>query len=148
MGFHAGFIAVENEQISLTAVSDLGVCGEQSGSEFEQELNRCVVCGGRWFIQLESSHLCSPVTLKRDLWISAFESAPVLSVRHSRGYYYLCHGLHNLWGWTWTHHVLLSIYIKVIGKSLSFVDIANSNGCIHLSIQYTSCCYESTDLSH
>lgn len=47
MGFHAGFIAVENEQISLTAVSDLGVCGEQSGSEFEQELNRCVVCGGR-----------------------------------------------------------------------------------------------------
>ncbi len=44
MGFHVGFITVENEQISLAAVSDPNACNDQSGWEFEEELDRCAVC--------------------------------------------------------------------------------------------------------
>lgn len=44
MGFHAGFITVEYEQISLAAVSDPSACTDQSGWEFGEELDRCAVC--------------------------------------------------------------------------------------------------------
>lgn len=34
MGFHAGFITVDNEQISLAVVSDPSVCSDQSDRAF------------------------------------------------------------------------------------------------------------------
>lgn len=43
MGFHAGFITVENEQISMAVVSDPSVGSDQHGWEFEEELDRCAL---------------------------------------------------------------------------------------------------------
>lgn len=57
MDFHAGFITVGNEQISMAVVSDPSVGSDQLSWEFEEEPDRCAVCGGLHFILVESSQL-------------------------------------------------------------------------------------------
>lgn len=57
MGFHAGFITAGNEQISMAVVSDPSVGSDQHSWEFEEEQDRCAVCGGLRFNRVESSQL-------------------------------------------------------------------------------------------
>lgn len=95
MGFHAGFTSVENEQISPT------------GGQWPQLVRwwkwlRGGAGAGQvrsvWMPVFLSAASCTHLSHSRDLWISEFESAEVLSVSHSKGYYYLCHGAHNRCG--------------------------------------------------
>lgn len=82
---------------------------------------------------------CASLSHWRDLWIYAFQSARVLSVRHSRGYYYLCHGAPNLWGWTWPTCAVVYLYLSH-WKVLCWCCVFKWVNCIYLFNEFNVPC--------